>query len=425
MNNYIPTKSFFEAILETDYYQNLKDDLFLYISENFSSEQNSLYLYIKKSETKPPSKIILIQHKMKILFGKTNFDVPLLIYLLESFPLSSPEIFIQKINNNIAINPKLQLLINKNLHINYENYINWNKNIDGIRNILKYLYNIFLKNFPIYINKKEVNKATGLCILDYSNIKYFIKNTNYNNNLNLTVENINVKKNISSQNVASKKRSNSNEKINSKNINFTPLSNKNVNENNFISNNIFFKTPDYQSIESNNNENNIKILNEDLKNNLIKKLSENKLLNKIKEEKNRQENINKMLNNIKFKLNFELNQMNEILNKKDSINNEIIFIQNELNNNNNNNDINFNEIYIKISLMNFNPLQKGDNLIYINNINTTHRFIKEFTADEMLKIIKRAFEKKIIDFKTSLNLTRKISREILFFKFGQQIHIEE
>jgi hypothetical protein len=75
--------------------------------------------------------------------------------------------------------------------------------------------------------------------------------------------------------------------------------------------------------------------------------------------------------------------------------------------------------------MNFNAIQKGDNLIYINNIKTTHRFIKEFTADEMLKIIKRAFEKKIIDFKTSLNLTRKISREILYLKFGQQIHINE
>ena len=67
--------------------------------------------------------------------------------------MSSPEIYIQKINNNIAINPKLNLLINKNLHINYENYTNWDKNIDGIRKILKYLYNIFIKNFPIYINK--------------------------------------------------------------------------------------------------------------------------------------------------------------------------------------------------------------------------------------------------------------------------------
>lgn len=421
MNYYIPTISFFEAISETDYYQNLKDDLFLYISENFSSAQNSLYLFIKKSDTKPPSKILLIQHKMKILFGKTYFDVPLLIYLLESFPLSSPEIFIQKINNNIAINPKLQLLINKNLHINYENYINWDKNIDGINKILKYLYNIFLKNFPIYINKHEVNKATGMCLLDYSNIKYFIKN---NNDLNLTVDNVNIKKNISTKSVDfQKKRSNSNEKINVKNMNFTPLSNKNVNEN-LINNNIFFTTPDIQSIESSNNENNIKILNEDLKKNLIKKLSENKLFNLIKEEKNKQENFNKNLNNIKFKLNFELNQMNEILNKKNSFTNEIFLIQNELNNINNN-DINFNEINIKISLMNFNPLQKGDNLIYINNINTTHRFIKEFTADEMLKIIKRAFEKKIIDFKTSLNLTRKISREIMFFKFGQQIHIDE
>ena len=71
MNKFIPTISFFEAISETDYYQNIKDDLFLYISENFFTPQNSLFLYIKRSDTKPPSKIILIQHKMKILFGKT------------------------------------------------------------------------------------------------------------------------------------------------------------------------------------------------------------------------------------------------------------------------------------------------------------------------------------------------------------------
>ncbi len=411
MNKFIPTISFFEAISETDYYQNIKDDLFLYISENFFTPQNSLFLYIKRSDTKPPSKIILIQHKMKILFGKTFFDVPLLIYLLESFPLSSPEIYIQKINNNIAINPKLNLLINKNLHINYENYTNWDKNIDGIRKILKYLYNIFIKNFPIYINKNEVNKATGMCLLNYANIKFYIKNVN-NNDLNLTADEINIKKNKSNI----KKRSNSNEKI------FTPFSNKNVNENFINNNNIFFKTPDLNSIE-NNNEKNENFLNEEFKKNLIKKLSENKLLILIKKEKNKQENFNKLLNNIKFKLNFELNQINEILNNKNSFDKEILSFQNDLNSNENN--FNLNEILIKIQLMNFNALQKGDNLIYINNIKTTHRFIKEFTADEMLKIIKKAFEKKIIDFKTSLNLTRKISREILYLKFGQQIHINE
>ena len=411
MNKFIPTISFFEAISETDYYQNIKDDLFLYISENFFTPQNSLFLYIKRSDTKPPSKIILIQHKMKILFGKTFFDVPLLIYLLESFPLSSPEIYIQKINNNIAINPKLNLLINKNLHINYENYTNWDKNIDGIRKILKYLYNIFIKNFPIYINKNEVNKATGMCLLNYANIKFYIKNVN-NNDLNLTADEINIKKNKS----IIKKRSNSNEKI------FTPFSNKNVNENFINNNNIFFKTPDLNSIE-NNNEKNENFLNEEFKKNLIKKLSENKLLILIKKEKNKQENFNKFLNNIKFKLNFELNQINEILNNKNSFDKEILSFQNDLNLNENN--LNLNEILIKIQLMNFNAIQKGDNLIYINNIKTTHRFIKEFTADEMLKIIKKAFEKKIIDFKTSLNLTRKISREILYLKFGQQIHINE
>ena len=411
MNKFIPTISFFEAISETDYYQNIKDDLFLYISENFFTPQNSLFLYIKRSDTKPPSKIILIQHKMKILFGKTFFDVPLLIYLLESFPLSSPEIYIQKINNNIAINPKLNLLINKNLHINYENYTNWDKNIDGIRKILKYLYNIFIKNFPIYINKNEVNKATGMCLLNYANIKFYIKNVN-NNDLNLTADEINIKKNKS----IIKKRSNSNEKI------FTPFSNKNVNENFINNNNIFFKTPDLNSIE-NNNEKNENFLNEEFKKNLIKKLSENKLLILIKKEKNKQENFNKLLNNIKFKLNFELNQINEILNNKNSFDKEILSFQNDLNSNENN--FNLNEILIKIQLMNFNAIQKGDNLIYINNIKTTHRFIKEFTADEMLKIIKKAFEKKIIDFKTSLNLTRKISREILYLKFGQQIHINE
>ena len=421
MNNFIPTISFFEAISQTDYYQSLKDDLFLYISENFFNPQNSLFLYIKKSDIKPPSKIILIQHKMKILFGKTFFDVPLLIYLLESFPLSSPEIYIQKINNNIAINPKLNLLINKNLHINYENYINWDKNIDGIRKILKYLYNIFIKNFPIYINKNEINKANGMCLLNYENVKFYIKNVN--DEFNLTCDEINIKKNKSNI----KKRSNSNEKIfnnenkifrnenkifSNENI-FTPFSNKNVNEN-F---NIFFKTPDLKSIE-NNNENN-EILNEDFKRNLINKIS-NKLLINIKKEKNKQENFNKLLNNLKFKLNFELNQINEILNKKNSFENEIFLFENDLKSNEN--FLNLNEILIKINLMNFNALQKGDNLIYINNINNTHRFIKEFSADEMLKIIKKAFEKKILDFQTTLNLTRKISREILFFKFGTQIH---
>ena len=110
--------------------------------------------------------------------------------------------------------------------------------------------------------------------------------------------------------------------------------------------------------------------------------------------------------------------------KKNSILNDINNLNNNNDNNNNNNN-NFNEIYSLINLMNLNPLSKGDNLIYINNIKTTHRYIKEFTADEMLKLIKRGFEKKILDFRFSINLIRKISREILYFKYGEKIKSEE
>ena len=95
INNQLPRRmDLFSAIERTDYHQNVKDDLVLFFMDNFNSKQNRLYLLKKISESSSQN-IIVLQHKMKATLGGKTYDIPLLIYFNDSFPLSAPEIYIE------------------------------------------------------------------------------------------------------------------------------------------------------------------------------------------------------------------------------------------------------------------------------------------------------------------------------------------
>ena len=79
--------SFIEAINRTDYAKNVKDMIASLILENFSDNNNRIFLYRKISENEPESIIFIIEHKLKINLNGKLFDVPLLIYFTDSFPL--------------------------------------------------------------------------------------------------------------------------------------------------------------------------------------------------------------------------------------------------------------------------------------------------------------------------------------------------
>ena len=83
--------TFYNAILQSDYCENGKDLIATYLMDNFFDENSSLFLYNKNEENRPNVKIILIKYKLNIIKNNKIFNVPLLIYLNDSFPLTAPE----------------------------------------------------------------------------------------------------------------------------------------------------------------------------------------------------------------------------------------------------------------------------------------------------------------------------------------------
>ena len=96
--------SFIEAIGRTDYAKNVKDMIDSLILDNFSDNNNRIFLYRKISENEPESIIFIIENKLKINLNGKLFDVPLLIYFTDSFPLRATEIYIKIKTKYIHIN---------------------------------------------------------------------------------------------------------------------------------------------------------------------------------------------------------------------------------------------------------------------------------------------------------------------------------
>ena len=177
INNQVPRRmDLFTAIEKTDYHQNVKDDLVLFFMDNFNSKQNRFYFLNKISESSSQN-IIVIQHKMKASLGGKTYDIPLLIYFNDSFPLSAPEIYIEKRGNHLEINKRLPngFISKRTLRINYELYYKWDKVAKSIIDVLSYLNRIFNKYFPIY-SSRDVMPYEGFCVLDIKRATFIYLN---------------------------------------------------------------------------------------------------------------------------------------------------------------------------------------------------------------------------------------------------------
>lgn len=161
--------SLFDAIEKSDYQENVKNIIASLFFDHFSNSQtNTIYLFTKQIDhSEMTSNILVLLHKIKIPVQGRYFDIPLIIYFPDSFPFGMPELFIER-RNNILINQKLPqgLISNVDLRIHYEYYKKWSKDANGLREILAYLYSIFVKAFPVYASKKQID-YTGNCVFNY------------------------------------------------------------------------------------------------------------------------------------------------------------------------------------------------------------------------------------------------------------------
>ena len=172
-----------EAISQCGYNNNMKQKIMTFLQSNYSKQKSKLYLFQRNDKV---PKLFLLLLKIPGKFKNNTYDISILIYFPLNFPLVQPDIFFHKYCC-VKVNPScLNYIDEETLRINYEKFYKWGYSFESFKNLIKEIYNKFNENFPIFtLNKKEENDDEGDCYLKEQCCKEIeFKNTVINKNNN-------------------------------------------------------------------------------------------------------------------------------------------------------------------------------------------------------------------------------------------------
>lgn len=422
-----------EAFERCDYYGDIKDAIFNLVSDNFGGCR--LYLYSKKVLSST-SNFILIRYKIPVKLKGNQYYVPLLIYLIDSFPLGAPEIYLEKRSSKIEINHNLpkDLISLTDLRINYELYIKWTKEASCLPKVIDYLEGVFTANFPFYSGKTE-KKFSGLCTItnaieilsdfpenSINKSKTFYKDPDeYQMNEILKLVTTPTPKGpedtfIGNKILESKTFENKTQEtqvFKSKTSESKSNGNKEFDDRSFTSFFSINKVPSKNKLEDSA-----------IKDQLIKSLLQ-KVKNQVIKRKEAQTATSIKLTNLLSDLKAKNEKIDKLLQKKSDIyaclNESMRFLFSRED---------FLQYYRQtiMALENSSNLpipEKAISLIEIKNPSYLRKTTKEETLSELAQYIKKAYEHKVIGFQECININRKLFRTIFFLKESKFQHPSE
>ena len=376
-----------QAIALCGYNNNIKNSFISFLQSNYNNNKNKLYLF-ERSKNVP--KLFLLLLNIPTKYNNNSYDITILIYFPLNFPLAQPDIYFHKYCT-IKINPNcLNYIDEDTLKINYNKFFKWENTFESFKNLIKEIYKQFNQNFPIFVfedkNKNEnLDKEEGDCILKEQCCKEIelrrpIINKNIQNNTKNVKTQINKNKNKIIDSFDKK-----NQQMNVKNI-----------------------------IRNNNNNNDIIdesiLYDEDKAKNCLIKLLIFELYPKVNNinisVRNTKNNLEKMKNNIIS----EIKEFEEIETQRGNIEKSIQLMKNELKN--------FNIIESNKNIgENKKDFSNLDTLLNIKNKKIYILLSKEKTIEEYILILKKAFEKHLIDLANAMNCVREYTRQIFYIKY--------
>ena len=334
------------------------------------------YPYVKskpqyKAKTINKEKIIAVKIHLDIPFHANNYDVPIVVFFPILIPLEPPKIYIE-LSKNSAINPKVKDIEIKTRKVITPMLRMWEQNTNFI-NILNEIRNSFSTVFPIYKAKKNTNTINT----NSSSISNNSNNTiNINNNAVFNIMNNNKNDDIFS-NIA------------------------NIFNDNFLNN-------------ANSNNNNKYILNEKnnsiIKNILVEEVFD-KISSKLISEYKKLNQQNKNLNNYKNQFRNENEKMEKYFVKKKEIENKCVKDLYHLNL-----EIKKYNEYNKKKETNKITEENCLDFIKVESPEVIKSIANEITNEELIIMIKKGFEKKVINFKDAILATREASRNLFIKK---------
>ena len=357
----------FSAVSLCNYPPNVTD----YLMASINQIMNYPFVRSKpqyKIKTINNEKIIAIRIPLDVPFNKKTYDVPIVVFFPNLIPLEPPKIFIE-VAKGSAINPKVKDIEIKTRRIITPMLRTWEQNMSFI-NILNEIRNSFNNTFPVYKMKKNNQNEN-------------VRNNTSNNSNTININN-NAVFNIMNNNI--------------NNNQGDPFANiASIFDNNFL-NNV------NNNVNSNNNKEKMikKILLEEVFDKISSKLiSEYKKLNQQ----------NKTLNNYKNQFRNENEKMEKYFAKKKEIENkcnkDLYHLNTEIKK--------YKEINKKKEI---NKITENNCLDYIKieSPEIIKAIAKEINNEELIIMIKKGFEKKVINFKEAIMSTREAARNLFISK---------
>ena len=433
-----------------DYIANL-----IYSAMNYPKKVTQARHFIKNMG---PDRIIMVWYPLSIPFGGRNYNVPLQIYIMKNIPYEPPQIFLEIVQGSAAnatnkdIDPKTNRVMTYSLR-------NWNQ-YSTIDNVMNEIYSSFSQIYPLY--KKSSQPSAPPPVIPpaaspapfpggggiYGNLVGEVQNLyqqNTNRNLNYNFYNNNQNKGNAygyqppATNIYGKAMTNDANKNYNNNNNYNNYYNNNNNNNNnqqpssygggiYGNNNNNNNNQQPNSfgggIYGNNNNNNQntnfgggiydqpqKDPNDEFKEILIEEVT-SKIKDKLVAEKNRLNTQNNKMKKYKTLFSKENEKLQNFVNQQNEIKKRCDEDMNNMSNA-------LERVKAQINQGKKNVLSEENciNFIEVPSPELIKIIASETAMEEMILIVRKAFEKKKISFDDTIMFIRNSSRDIFSLKF--------
>ena len=391
----------------TDYLANMIIRIMNYPKKTIPSRY-----FVKVTEQ---NKIIFIWYPMSVPFKNKNFNIPIQIFITKNIPYEPPQIFLE-VGQGSAPSTLNKDIDQNNNRIMTQGLRNWNQ-YSNVENVLGEIFESFSKAFPLY--KKKPTQQQTPAPTPTPNSGGYGNNNNYNNNYNNTNNNKinnNYNKNYNNNNY----NNNTNNNINNNYNNNNNYSNNNNDNNNYNTSNKSnkhkrrnknkkgdFSSPPVPTISKEE----IEMAERDLKIILLNEIYE-KVANKIIKEEKKLKYQNRKMKDYKNLFTKENEKLQEFVKRKEEIETkceeDMDNIIDEIEKVEKHNSEMRNKIVDEENCLDFLEIPDTEAIKIIGD---------ETSLEEMIIIVRKAFEKKKVPFEEAVTFMRNSYRDLYELKF--------
>ena len=352
------------------------------------------------------NKIIFIWYPMSVPFKNKNFNIPIQIFITKNIPYEPPQIFLE-VGQGSAPSTLNKDIDQNNNRIMTQGLRNWNQ-YSNVENVLGEIFESFSKAFPLYKKKPTQQQTPAPTPTPNSG--------GYGNNINNNYNNINNNK----INYIYNKNDNNNYNNNNYNKNDNNNNYNNNNDNNYNTSNKShkhkrrkknkkgdFSSPPVPTISKEE----IEMAERDLKIILLNEIYE-KVANKIIKEEKKLKYQNRKMKDYKNLFTKENEKLQEFVKRKEEIETkceeDMDNIIDEIEKVEEHNSEMRNKIVDEENCLDFLEIPDTEAIKIIGD---------ETSLEEMIIIVRKAFEKKKVPFEEAVTFMRNSYRDLYELKF--------